>query len=143
MIRRPPRSTRTDPLFPSTTLFRSIRPVADLAPHESFRAADLGDLAALRALMPGIDAIVHLGGQSVEGPWGDVLDRNIVGAYNLFEAARQEGVRRVVFASSCHAVGFYRLDETIAADAYFRPDSRYGVSKVFGEALRSEELKAE
>src|SRR3546814_15377701 len=89
MIRRPPRSTRTDPLFPSTTLFRSIRPVADLAPHESFRAADLGDLAALRALMPGIDAIVHLGGQSVEGPWGDVLDRNIVGAYNLFEADRK------------------------------------------------------
>src|SRR3546814_13973406 len=87
--------------------------------------------------MPVIDASVHLGGQSVEGPWGDVLDRNIVGAYNLFEAARQEGVRRVVFASSCHAVGFYRLDETIAADAYFRPDSRYGVSKVFGEALGS------
>src|SRR3546814_12419357 len=115
MIRRPPRSTRTDPLFPSTTLFRSIRPVADLVPHESFRAADLGDLAALRALMPGIDAIVHIGGQSVEGPWSDVLDRNIVGAYNLLEVARQDGVRRVVFASSCLAVGYSRRDENTAA----------------------------
>lgn len=112
-----------------------LRAVDALGSHETFRAADLGDIAALRALMPGVDAIVHLGGQSVEGPWSAVLERNVVGAYNLFEAARLEGVRRVVFASSCHAVGFYRLDETIPADAYFRPDSRYGVSKVFGEAL--------
>ncbi len=119
------------------TLLSDIRPVEPLARHEEFRAADLGDLDALRGLMPGIDAIVHLGGQSVEGPWSAVLDRNIIGTYNLFEAARLEGVRRVVFASSCHAVGFYRLDETIEADAYFRPDSRYGVSKVFGEALGS------
>lgn len=114
-----------------------IREPAELAAHEAFRAADLADLEAVRRLMAGVDAIVHLGGQSVEGPWSDVLDRNIVGAYNLFEAARLEGVTRVVFASSCHAVGFYRLDETIAADAYFKPDSRYGVSKVFGEALGS------
>ena len=112
-----------------------LRPVEPLGLHESFRAADLGDPDALRALMPGVDAIVHLGGQSVEGPWEVVLERNIAGTYNLFEAARLEGVRRVVFASSCHAVGFYRLDETIPADAYFKPDSRYGVSKVFGEAL--------
>jgi len=112
-----------------------LRAVDKPGSHETFRAADLGDIDALRALMSGVDAIVHLGGQSVEGPWEAVLDRNIVGAYNLFEAARQEGVRRVVFASSCHAIGFYRLDETIPADAYFKPDSRYGVSKVFGEAL--------
>jgi len=114
-----------------------IREVTALAPHEVFRAADLTDRASLRALMPGIDAIVHLGGQADEGAWEDVLDRNIAGTYNLFEAARAEGVRRVVFASSGHAVGFYRADETIAADAYFRPDTRYGVSKVFGEALAS------
>lgn len=118
-------------------LLTDLRPVAELAPHETFRLADLSDMAALRALMPGIDAVVHLGGQSVEGPWDAVLERNIAGTYNLFEAARLEGVHRVVFASSCHAVGFYRLDETIPADAYFKPDSRYGVSKVFGEALGS------
>ncbi|GHD45543.1 UDP-glucose 4-epimerase [Thalassobaculum fulvum] len=112
-----------------------VRPVDALRAHETFRAADLTDMDALRALLPGVDAVVHLGGQSVEGSWNAVLDRNIVGAYNLFESARQEGVSRVVFASSCHAVGFYRLDETIEADAYFKPDSRYGVSKVFGEAL--------
>lgn len=112
-----------------------LRTVESLGPHETFRPADLGDMTALRGLMDGIDAVVHLGGQSVEGAWDAVLDRNIVGTYNLFEAARLEGVGRVVFASSCHAVGFYRLDETIPADAYFKPDSRYGVSKVFGEAL--------
>lgn len=116
-------------------MLSDVRPVEELRAHEEFRAADLGDVDALRSLMPGVDAVVHLGGQSVEGPWGVVLERNIVGAYNLFEAARLEGMTRVVFASSCHAVGFYRLDETIEADAYFKPDSRYGVSKVFGEAL--------
>lgn len=112
-----------------------IREPADMRPHETFRPADLAEPAALRQAMAGVDAIVHFGGQSVEGPWEAVLQRNIVGCYNLFEAARLEGVRRVVFASSCHAVGFYRLDHTIDADAYFKPDSRYGVSKVFGEAL--------
>lgn len=116
-------------------LLSDLREVDDLAPGERFMAADLADIAALRRLMPGIDGIVHLGGQAVEADWATVHERNILGTYNLFEAARLEGVRRVVFASSCHAVGFYRLDERIAADAYFRPDTRYGVSKVFGEAL--------
>lgn len=118
-------------------ILSDLREITELAPHETFRPADLGDLDSVRGLMPGVDAIVHLGGQSVEGPWSDVLDRNIVGAYNLFEAARLEGVKRVVFASTCHTVGFYRLDETIEPDAYFKPDTRYGVSKVFGEALAS------
>ena len=85
----------------------------------------------------GVDAIVHLGGYSVEGPWDDILQANIVGCYNVFEAARRNGVRRVLFATSNHAVGFYRRDETIDHRVYPKPDSRYGVSKVFGEALGS------
>jgi uronate dehydrogenase len=61
----------------------------------------------------GVDALVHLGGFPVEGAWEVILRANIVGTYNVFEAARQNGARRIVFATSNHAVGFYRRDETI------------------------------
>ena len=60
---------------------------------------------------------------------------NIIGCYNLFEAARRKKVKRVVFASSNHAVGFYPRQRKIGTDEPVRPDSRYGVSKAFGEAL--------
>ena len=70
-------------------------------------------------------------------PWEDILQANIVGCYNVFEAARRNGVKRILFATSNHAVGFYRRDETIDHRVYPKPDSRYGVSKVFGEALGS------
>ena len=79
--------------------------------------------------------MIHLGGYSVEGPWDTILNANIIGCYNLFEAARQAGVKRVVFASSNHAVGFYPRKRKIGTDVTVRPDSRYGVSKAFGEAL--------
>ena len=82
-----------------------------------------------------MEGIVHLGGHSVEGPWETILQSNIVGCYNLFEAARRKGVKRIVFASSNHAVGFYPRHRRIGTDVTVRPDSRYGVSKAFGEAL--------
>ncbi|MGB7183599.1 MAG: NAD(P)-dependent oxidoreductase, partial [Burkholderiaceae bacterium] len=81
------------------------------------------------------DAIIHLGGQSVEAAWDIVLDANIKGTYHLFEAARQAGVSRIVFASTNHVVGFYERDQVIDSNVKVRPDSRYGVSKAFGEAL--------
>jgi uronate dehydrogenase len=84
-----------------------------------------------------VDAIVHLGGYSVEGPWEAILQANIIGCYNVFEAARKNGVKRIVFPTSNHATGFYRRDHTIDHRVYPKPDSRYGVSKVFGEALGS------
>jgi uronate dehydrogenase len=114
-----------------------IRPIPDLAPGEEFVRGDCASLRDMLRVTPGVDAIVHLGGFSVEGPWEVILRANIVGAYQVFEAARRNGVRRVVFASSNHAVGFYDRDETIDHRVYPRPDSRYGVSKVFGEALGS------
>ena len=110
-------------------------PVPDATPEESVATADLGDLEALRVAIRGVDGILHLGGYSVEASWDVILDANIIGSRNLFEAARLEGVPRIVFASSNHAVGFYRRDETIGIDAPVRPDSRYGLSKAFGEAL--------
>lgn len=97
--------------------------------------ADLGDAPAVHALVEGVDAIVHLGGISVESPWAAVLQGNIVGVYNLYEAARKHGVKRVVFASSNHVTGFYRQSETIDAAAPARPDGLYGLSKAFGEDL--------
>ena len=106
-----------------------------LLPNEEFVAADLADAAALPVLVAGIDGIVHLGGFSVEGPWETILKANIEGSYHLYEAARMAGVMRIVFASSNHVAGFYPRDEKIDPERMVRPDSRYGVSKAFGEAL--------
>lgn len=103
--------------------------------HEEIVLADLADAQAVSAMVQGVDAIVHLGGVSVEGPFGPILQANILGVYNLYEAARQHGVRRVVFASSNHVTGYYRQSETIDAKHPPRPDSLYGVSKAFGEDL--------
>jgi uronate dehydrogenase len=112
-----------------------IRRPADLSSDETFVQADLADLAQVESAVAGVDGIVHLGGVSVEQPWEAVLNANIVGCYNLFEAARRQEVERVVFASSNHAVGFYPRTRRIGVDAPVRPDSRYGVSKAFGEAI--------
>ncbi|HEX3341851.1 MAG TPA: NAD(P)-dependent oxidoreductase [Pseudolabrys sp.] len=112
-----------------------IRKPADLGADDEFVAADLGDYEQTRQITAGIDGIVHLGGYSIEGPWETIHKSNIVGCYNLFEAAYRSGVKRIVFASSNHAVGFYRRDRKIGVDVTLRPDSRYGVSKAFGEAV--------
>jgi uronate dehydrogenase len=114
-----------------------LKPIADLGPSEEFVRADIAEMEGLDAVVRGVDAIVHLGGFSVEGPWEAILSANIIGLRNVYEAARVAGVKRVIFATSNHAVGFYRRDETIDEHVYPRPDSRYGVSKVFGEAMGS------
>ena len=114
-----------------------MAPLDDLAKGEDFRLAALSDFDAVSAACTGIDAIVHLGGQSVEAPWPVIRDANIDGAYNIFEAARMNGVKRVVFASSNHAVGMYARERRIGVNQPVRPDTRYGVSKAFGEALGS------
>jgi len=105
--------------------------------QESLMRADISRMADCLRITRGVDAVVHLGGYSVEGPWEGILNANIVGCYNVFEAARRNGVKRILFPTSNHAVGFYRRDQTIDHHVYPRPDSRYGVSKVFGEALGS------
>jgi uronate dehydrogenase len=115
-----------------------IVPQAAPQPGEECVTAEMTDMAALAAAMDGIDCVVLLAGVSVEPDerqWEQVLPANIVGVHNVYEAARQAGVPRVIFASSHHAIGFYRRTETIAASVAPRPDSYYGVSKVFGEAM--------
>jgi uronate dehydrogenase len=113
------------------------KPIADLAAGEEFMRADIASMEEVAPVTRGVDAIVHLGGYSVEGPWEAILQANIIGLHNVFESARLNGVKRILFATSNHAVGFYRRDETIDHRVYPKPDSRYGVSKVFGEAMGS------
>jgi uronate dehydrogenase len=113
-----------------------LRPIEKVAQETTMRA-DISKLGDALRITKGVDAVVHLGGYSVEGPWEGILSANIVGCYNVFEAARRNGVKRILFPTSNHAVGFYRRDQTIDHRVYPRPDSRYGVSKVFGEALGS------
>ena len=121
-------------LYPGLVLSDRVEP-RDLQPGETFVAADLTRSDEVASVLKGADSVIHLGGHSVEGSWDQILQANIIGCYNVFEAARQAGVKRVIFASSNHAVGFYPRKRKIRTDVTVRPDSRYGVSKAFGEAL--------
>lgn len=112
-----------------------IAPLTREADNEEIVACDLGDEPAMRALLEGVDAAVHMGGISTDAPFAPILNANIVGVYNLYEAARRAGTRRIVFASSNHAIGFHPRTRRIDADDPIRPDSLYGVSKTFGESL--------
>lgn len=112
--------------------------LGEAGPGEECVVADIEDIAALERAMEGIDCVVHLAGMSVEpesDAWAQVITANIAGTHNVFEAARRAGVRRVVFASSHHAVGYYRRSHVLTGSIAPRPDSYYGVSKVAGEAL--------
>ena len=121
-------------VYPSIR-WSDLRRPDDVGTDEDFVTADLADLAAVEKIVAGVDGIVHLGGYSIEGPWDTILQSNIVGTYNLFEAAHRAGVKRVVFASSNHALGFYPRAQRVGVNVTVRPDSRYGVSKAFGEAI--------
>lgn len=121
-------------LYPGLVLSDRVRP-KDLQSGETFVAADLTRPDEVASVMRGAHSVLHFGGHASEGSWDSILQANIVGCYNLFEAARQAGVKRIVFASSNHAIGFYPRKKRIGTDVTVRPDSRYGVSKAFGEAL--------
>ena len=108
--------------------------------------ADVTDLPALEGAFAGADAVVHLAATAdVRARWEEVLPANVIGGYNAFEAARRAGVKRVVFASSNHAMGMHQWDDDrfvdpahpteVTTDAPIRPDSLYGTSKAWGEAI--------
>ncbi|MBO9456994.1 NAD(P)-dependent oxidoreductase [Paracoccus sp. R12_1] len=109
--------------------------ITDLAPHEEAMSFDLADTDAVARAMEGVDAVVHFGGAPLETQWNTILASNIEGTYNIYEAARRKGVKRVVYASSVHAIGYHKLTSHIDEAAPVRPDSLYGVSKCFVEAL--------
>jgi uronate dehydrogenase len=112
-----------------------IKEPQGLSSDEKFVKADLADIDQVARALQGVQGIVHLGGLAREEPWEDILRANISGCYNLFEAARRAGVERIVLASSNHVTGFYPRQRSVGTDVTTRPDSRYGVSKAFGEAL--------
>jgi len=111
---------------------------SDLGPAgagEEVMQCDLADKAAMLKLLEGVDAVLHFGGISIEKPFEAIMQANILGVHNLYEAAHKAGVNRVVFASSSHTVGFYPTTQLVDADTPMRPDCFYGLSKSFGELL--------
>ena len=106
-------------------------------PHEEVVRCDLADKAAVHQLVEGVDAILHFGGVSVERPFEEILGANICGVFHIYEAARRHGVKRVVFASSNHVIGFYKQEQKLDANSLRRPDSYYGLSKSYGEDMAS------
>lgn len=110
-------------------------PVENLRPNEVALQFDLSDMDAVMAACEGVQAIVHFGGAALEKDWDTILNANIRGSYHIYEAARKQGVGRVVYASSVHAIGYHRIEDNIDANAPHRPDSLYGVSKCFVEDL--------
>lgn len=109
--------------------------VDDLLHNEKLVRGDVADDGAVEEAMAGVDAVVHLAGEANEASFRQrLLPANLLGTYNVFEAARTAGVRRVVYASSNHAVGFHPVEEVLDEKTTWYPDSMYGVTKCFGEA---------
>jgi uronate dehydrogenase len=112
-----------------------IAPMAPAQDGQEVVVCDLGDAAAVAAICRNVDAIVHLGGQAVEADWQTINNANITGLINLYEGARLAGIKRVLFASSNHAIGLHRRSSRLDHHSPARPDSRYGLSKAFGEDM--------
>ncbi len=114
------------------------RVVPDDLRHLEHVVGDVADYDSIASAFEGVDAVVHLAADPrTFAPWESVLHANIIGTYNVFEAARQAGVRKIVFASTNHVMGMYDRDQQwpVYSHQPVRPDSLYGVSKAFGEAL--------
>ena len=111
--------------------------IGKLYANERYQKADLANLEQITALLEGADMVVHFGAIGDEAPFDDILSANIVGAYNVWEAAYQQGLKRVVYASSIHAVGMHKKQDFIGTDAPHRPDTFYGLAKCFAEDLGS------
>lgn len=106
-------------------------------PGETYIKADLASLDDMLRVTEGAEMIVHFGAIADEAPFDELLGPNFVGAYNVWEAAWRNGLRRVVYASSIHAVGMYPKNEFIDTEVRHRPDTFYGLAKCFAEDLGS------
>ena len=112
-----------------------IKDIGSLYPGERYVQADLAQYDQIHALLEGAEMVVHFGAIGDEAPFETLLGPNIIGAYNVWEAAHRHGLRRVVYASSIHAVGMYPRQEFIGTDVPHRPDTFYGLAKCFAEDL--------
>lgn len=111
--------------------------IGALSDGETFACFDLAHERALDRAVRGVDGIVHLAGCPGDADFHVHAKANIALTYSVFEAARRNGIERVVFASTGHVTGFYRKDSRIGPEAPPRPDSIYGAAKAFCEALAS------
>ncbi|WP_108483427.1 NAD-dependent epimerase/dehydratase family protein [Oceaniglobus ichthyenteri] len=114
-----------------------VEELEDLQPNERYVQADLADLEAMIDVMAGADMVVHMGAFVDEGPFEKLLGPNFIGAYNVWEAAYRNGLRRVIYGSSIHAVGMYPKTQAIDTEVRHRPDTFYGLAKCFAEDLGS------
>lgn len=112
-----------------------VEDIGQCYPGERFVQADLTDLPAMEQLLQGAEQVVHFGAVGDEAPFETLLGPNFIGAYNIWEAAHRNGLKRVVYASSIHAVGMYPKNEFIDTDVPHRPDTFYGLAKCFAEDL--------
>ena len=109
--------------------------MGEAASNEEIMPCELGDFDGIMKVVEGCDGVVHFGAAPYERPWVEILDSSIKGGYNVYEAARRHGIKRIVYASSIHAVGYVRREEGADTHTGHRPDSLYGVSKCFVEDL--------
>jgi uronate dehydrogenase len=115
-----------------------VRPLPDLADNEEAIVSDIADRPALETMMRDVRAVVHLAGMIGNYTLEELFRVNARGLFDVFEAARLAGVERIVFASSNHAFGCYPITEKVSPDMSPRPDSLYGVFKVWGETMLRE-----
>lgn len=121
--------------FADIVRLSDVADIGALGPHEEFMQCDLADREAVMRICEGVDAILHFGGVSTEEEWAPIMQANIQGMVNLYEAVHKLGIRRVVFASTNHTMGMYKSTDLVDASMPTRPDGYYGLSKVFGEQI--------
>ncbi len=109
--------------------------IGTLYPGETYRKADLSQMDQIAPVLEGADMVIHFGAIVDEKPFEELLGPNFVGSYNIWEAGYKAGVRRIVYASSIHAVGMHQKSDFIGIDAEHRPDTFYGLAKCFTEDL--------
>lgn len=109
--------------------------IGKLYEGETYIQGDLASLDDMMKVLEGADMVIHFGAIADEGPFEKLLGPNFIGAYNIWEAAYQHKLKRVVYASSIHAVGMYPKNEFIGTDVPHRPDTFYGLAKCFAEDL--------
>ncbi|UWR14800.1 NAD(P)-dependent oxidoreductase [Sulfitobacter sp. M368] len=114
-----------------------VEDIGKLYPGETYMKGDLASLDDMLRVLEGADMVVHMGAYADEGPFEELLGPNFIGAYNIWEAAYRQGLRRVVYGSSIHAVGMHPKTDFIGTDAPHRPDTFYGLAKCFAEDLGS------
>lgn len=109
--------------------------IGSLYEGEEYRRTDVSNMQQVLPMLEGVDVVVHFASIADEAPFEDLLGPNFLGSYHIWEAAHRQGVKRVVYASSIHAVGMYPRTECIGVDAPHRPDTFYGLAKCFSEDL--------